>query len=103
MVRDVGDDAVFEVVAGLEAEDADGFDADGVIGGKVDDCGIGVVGDGTGKNVGTAAAFVCDTDERNFDGLKAAVEVEIEFGELAGAEFVVDADAGVDFLTGVAV
>ena len=32
-----------------------------------------------------------------------AVEVEIQVGELAGAEFVVDFDAGVDFLAAVAI
>ena len=42
-------------------------------------------------------------DERNFDGLEAAVEVEIETCELVDAEFVVDADVSVDLFAGVAV
>jgi hypothetical protein len=46
---------------------------------------------------------VGDADERDFYGLEAAVEIEIEASELAGAEFIVDADAGVDFFAGVAV
>ena len=44
-----------------------------------------------------------DANEGNFDGLEASVEIEVKAGELAGAEFVVDADAGVDFFAGVAV
>jgi hypothetical protein len=56
------DYAVLECVAGFEAENADGFYADVLIGGCVDDCGIGSVGDGAGENVGGAAAGVRDTD-----------------------------------------
>ena len=74
-----------------------------MIGGIVHHGGVGIVGDSTGKNVGYAAAGVSHADQRNFDGLEAAVEIEIEAGELAGAEFIVDADAGVDFFAGVAV
>ena len=85
MVSCCGDDAVFEEVAGFEAEDADGFDADVVVGGEVDDGGIGIVGDGAGENVGDAAAGVGDSNQRNFDGLEAAIEIEIEAGELADA------------------
>ena len=66
VMRDSGDDAVFEIVAGREAEDADGFDADVLVGRGVDDGGIGLVGDGAGKDVGGAAAGVGDADERNF-------------------------------------
>ena len=43
-----GDDAVFEDVAGLEAEDANGYDADVLVGGRIDDGRIGIVGDGAG-------------------------------------------------------
>src|SRR5229473_697675 len=57
-----GDDAVFEEVAGFESEDADGLDADVLVGGGVDDGGIGVVGDRAGKNVGGAAARMGDVD-----------------------------------------
>ena len=103
MVGNGGDDAVFKGVARFEAEDADGFDADILVGGGVYDGGIGIVGDGAGQDVGGAAAGVGDVDERDFDGLKGAVEVEIEAGELADAEFAVDVDAGVDFLAAGAV
>jgi len=103
MVGGGGGDAVFEEVAGLQAEDADGFDADVVVGGEVDYGGIGIVGDGAGKNVRNAAAGVSDADERDFDGLEGAVEIEIEAGELADAQFIVDFDAGVDLFAGVAV
>ncbi len=58
MMRDRGDDAVFEGVGGFEAEDADGFDADVLIGWGVDDGGIRVVGDGAGEDVGGAAPGV---------------------------------------------
>ena len=92
-----GDDAIFEEVAGLEAEDADGFYADVLIGGCVDHGGIGIVGDGAGKDVCDAAAWVGDAHHWNFYCLEAAIEIEIQAGELADAEFVVDSDAGVDF------
>ena len=55
MVSGGGDDAVFEVGAGFQAEDADGFDADVLVGGGVNDGGIGIVGDGAGEDVGGAA------------------------------------------------
>ncbi len=48
VMRGRGDDAVFEDVAGLEAEDANGFDADVLVGGRIDDGRIGIVGDGAG-------------------------------------------------------
>src|SRR5260370_30934210 len=102
-MRCCGDYAIFEEVAGGEAEDADGFDADVVVGGGVDYGGIGLVGDGTGKNVDGAAAGVGDAHEREFDLLERAVVVEGQAGELAGAEFVVDVHAGVDFLAAVAI
>ena len=57
-----GDNAVFESVAGLEAEDADGFDADVLVGGSVHDGGIGSVGDRTREDVGGASAGVRDAD-----------------------------------------
>ncbi len=98
-----GDDAVFEVVAGLEAEDADGLDADVLIRRGVDDSGIGLIGDGPGQDVGGAAAGMRDVDERDLDGFEGAVVIEIETGKLADAEFVVDVYAGVDFLTAIAV
>ncbi len=103
MVRNGGDDAVFEEVAGLEAEDADGFDADVVVGGVVDDGGVGIVGDGAGQDVGGAAARMGDVDERDFDRFKCAVVVEIEAGELANTEFVVDVYTRVDFFAAVPV
>ncbi len=103
VMGDGGDNAVFEEVAGGQAEDADGFDADVVIGGSVYDGGIGIVGDGAGKNIDGAAAGVGDADEREIDGFEGAVVVEIEAGELADAELTVDFDAGVDFLAGVAI
>jgi len=103
MMRGRRDDAVFEEVAGLQAEDADGFDADVVVGREVDYGGVGIVGDGAGEDVGNAAAGVSDANQKDFDGLEAAVEIEIEAGELAYAQFIVDFDAGVDFFTGVAV
>src|SRR5437016_10460837 len=37
VMRYGGHDAVFEIVPGLEAEDADGFDADILVGGGVND------------------------------------------------------------------
>jgi hypothetical protein len=98
-----GDDAIFEEVAGLEAEDADGFDADVLVGGGVDYGGIGIIGDGAGEDVGDAAARVGDSNEGNFDGLEGAVVIEIEAGKLADAEFAVDVYAGVDFFSRVAV
>ena len=42
-------------------------------------------------------------DKRDFDGFEGAVVVEIEAGELANAEFVVDVDAGVNFFARIAV
>ena len=103
MMRCCGDDAIFEEVAGLEAEDADGFDADILVGGGVDDGRVGIVGDGAGENVSSATAGMSDMDERDFDGLEGTVVVEIDAGELADAEFVVDMDASVDFFPAVAV
>jgi hypothetical protein len=97
------DDAVFESVAGREAEDADGFDAHILIGGSVDDGGIGCVGDSAGEDVGRAAAGMRNSDEWDFDLFERAIEIEIQAGELARAEFVVDLDASVDFLAAGAV
>ena len=98
-----GDDAVFERITGLKPEDADRFDADVLVGGGVDDGGIRRVGDGTGEDVNGAAALVCDANKRDFDLLEGAVEIEIQAGELANAEFVVDFDHRVDFFAAVAV
>ena len=102
-MRSGGDNAVFEDVAGSEAEDADGFDSDVLVGGGVEDCGIGIVSDSAGENVCGAAAGVGDVNERNFDGLEGAVIVEIDACELADAEFVVDVHASMDFLAAVAI
>src|SRR5229473_1154921 len=74
MVRNGGDDAVFESV-----------------------------GDGAGQDVGGAAARMGDVDERDFDRFEGAVVVEIETGELAHAEFVVDVYPRMDFLAAIAV
>ena len=100
---DGSDDAILERIAGPEAEDADGFDADVLVGGSVDDGGIGIVGDGAGEDVDGAAAGVRNADERNLDLFEGAIKVEIEMGELADAKFVVDFDEGVDFLAAGAV
>jgi len=96
-------DAIFKNVAGLEAENADGFDADIMIGGSVDDGGIRIIGDGAGKNVGDATTCVSDANHGDFDCLEAAVEIEIQAAELADAELVVDPDAGVDIFSRVSV
>src|SRR5579859_3692106 len=97
MGRD-GGDAIFEGVVGGKAENTDGFDADVLISGGIDDGGIGLVNDGAGEDVDHAAAWVGDAHKRKLDFLKSAVEVEIEAGELAYAEFVVDFYARVNFL-----
>src|SRR2546426_9910390 len=88
VVRSGGDDAIFEVVAGLQAEDADGLDADILVGGGVDDGGIRIVGDGAGEDVGGAAARMGDVGGGGFDGLGGAGEVAIEGRELGGGEVV---------------
>jgi hypothetical protein len=84
-VRRGGDDAVFEEVGGLQAEDADGFYADVLVGRGVGYGGVGLVGDGAGEDVGGATALVGDVDLGDFDLLIGAVEVEIEVGELTDA------------------
>jgi hypothetical protein len=43
-----------------------------------------------------------DVNERDFDGLERPVVIEIDAGELADAEFVVDMHASVDFFAPVA-
>ena len=98
-----GDDAIFEGVTGLEAEDADRFDANVVVGGEFFDGGVGRVSNGAGKNVGGSAIGVRDVRQGNFDGLKAAVVVEIQARKLANTEFAVDFDEGVNFLAGIAI
>ncbi len=103
VVRGSGDDSIFEIVAGGEAEDADGFDANVLVGGGVDYSGVGIVGDGAGQDVGGAATGMRDVNEGDFDGFEGAVVVEIEAGELLDAEFVVDVHAGVDFFAAIAV
>ena len=102
-MRRSSDDAIFEQVAGLQAEDADGFYADVLIGGRIDYGGIGIVGDGAGKNVCAAAARVSDVHQRNFYRLEATVEIEIQAGELPDTKFVVNSDARVDFFARVAI
>ncbi len=67
VVRRGGGDAVFEGVAGFEAEDADRFDADFLVGGSVDGSGIRIVGDGAGEDIGGTAAGMGDVDEGDFD------------------------------------
>src|SRR5260221_12728560 len=89
MMRHNRDDWVFERIAGFEAEDADGFDADVLVEGGVDDDGVGIVGDGPGENFGGTATGVGDLYERNFDLLKRSVVVEIEAGGRGGGPFVV--------------
>ena len=103
MVRCGGDDAIFDGVAFLQTENANGFDADVLVGGGVDDGGVGIVGDGAGEDVGGAARGMGDVDERDVDGLEGAVVVEIEASELADAEFGVDVHESVDFFAAVAV
>src|SRR5260370_33120605 len=98
MVGCCGDYAILEDVAGGEAEYADGFDADVLIGGGVYYGGIGLVGDGAGKDVGGAAAGMRYAHLREFDVLEGAVGVEGQTGELAGAEVHLDVDGGVGVL-----
>jgi len=85
MVGSGGDDSIFEEVAGLQTEDADGFYADVLVSGGVYYGGIGIVGNGAGENVCDAAARVSDMDQRNFYSLEAAVEIEIQSRELSNA------------------
>ena len=98
-----GDDAVFESVAGGQAEDADGFYANILVSGGVDYGGIGIVRDGAGEDVGYAAVGVGDADLGDFDFFERAVVIEIEAGELPDAEFGIDFDDAVNFFAGVAV
>lgn len=97
------DHAVFENVGGFKAEDADRFDADVLIRGEVNDGRVGIVGDGARQHVGSASVNVGDVREGNFDGLESAVVIEIEAGELARAEFIVDVHARVDFFAAVTI
>ena len=85
MARGGSNDAIFEEVAGLQAENADRLDANVVVGGGVHYGGIGVVGDGAGEHIRAAAARVSDVHQRNFYRLEAAVEIEIQAAELANA------------------
>src|SRR5882724_1368536 len=101
MVSRRGDYAIFENIAWLQAEDADGLDANVLISGSVDDGGIGIVGDGAWENLRNTAACVRDANQGNFDGLEAAVETEIQTAKLTHTEFVIDPDAGVDFFSRV--
>lgn len=103
MMRCGGDDAIVELVAGSETENAHRFYADVLVDGQADYGGIGLIGDGAGENVGGAAAGVRNVHGRDLDLLECAVVVEIEACELVYSEFVIDMDAGVNFLAGVTV
>ena len=103
MVRRCSHHAIFEDVVWGETEDAHGLHADVLVGRRVHYSGIGLVGDGAGQDVDRAAAGVSDAYQWEFNLLEGAVVIEGEPGELAGAEFIVDVDAGVDFLAAVAV
>src|SRR6266571_1003054 len=83
MVRDGSDDAVFERVAGLEAQDAYGFDAHVLIRGSVHDRGIGVIGNGAWQDVRRAAAGMGNVNHRDLDRFERAVEIKVELRELA--------------------
>ena len=71
-----GDDAIFQNVGGFQAKNSNRLDADVLVGGGAGDASVGSIGDGAGEDVGGAAAFVGDVDERDFDLLEGAVEVE---------------------------
>jgi len=101
MVSCRGDYAIFEEIAWLQAEDADGFDAHVLISRSIEYGGIRIVGDGAWENVRNTAACVRDANQGNFDRLEAAVEIKIQAAKLTHTEFVVDPDAGVDFFSRV--
>ena len=103
MVTRQCDYAVFERVAGLEAEDADGFYAYIVVGGKLFDGGIRRIGNCTRKNVCCATACVRDVHQRNFHGLEAAVVIEVQPRELTNTKFAIDFDECVHFFSRIAV
>jgi len=65
--------------------------------------GLGIVGDGAGKNIDCAAAWMSDPDEREVDGFRRSGCSRIEACELTDAELGVDFDTSVDFLAAVAV
>src|SRR5258708_33833233 len=75
-----GDDAIFEEVAGFEAEDAEGFDGDALIRGSVDDGGVGVVSDRGGKNLGGGAGGLGAWGGGGFGGFERTVEGELGAG-----------------------
>ncbi len=83
VVRRGGDDAVFEVVAGGETEDADGFDADVLIGGGVDNGGVGLIGGGAGEDVGFEA--VAGFEELDLGGVLGLFGKNGFFGGLLGS------------------
>src|SRR5690242_12531799 len=87
VVRNSSHDAVLERVAGLQAEDAHGFDAHVLIRREVYDGGIRVIGDRTRQNVRCAAARMNDMHHGDFHRFKRAVEIKVELRELANAEF----------------
>src|SRR5438132_10017404 len=102
MVSCRGDYAIFEEIAWLQAEDADGFDAHVLISRSIEYGGIRIVGEGAWENVRDAAACMGDANLRNVDRLEAAIEIKIQPSELAHPKLVVDADAGADFFPRVA-
>ena len=103
MMSGGGDNTVFESVAGREAEDADGFDADVVVGGVVHNSRVGIVGDRARQNVGDATAGMRDAHERDFNLLERAIVAEVETSELACANFGINFDDAVNFFAGIAV
>lgn len=103
MVGDGSYDAIFQSVAWLEAEDAHGFDADVLIGGRVHYGGIRMIGDGAWQDVHGAAARMDNMHDRDFHRFERAVEVEVELRELADAEFAIDFHQCVNFFAAVAV
>ena len=103
MVRRVSDDTIFKRITGLEPEDAHGFYADVLIGGKFLDSRIRGIRNCAGKNVCRAAARVSDVHEWNLHGLEAAVVIEVQPCELAHAKFAVDLYQRVHFFSRIAV
>ena len=62
-----------------------------------------MIGDRARQDVRSAAAGVSHMHHRNFHGLKRAVKIKVELGELTGAEFAIDFHPRVNFLAAVAV
>lgn len=98
-----GDCAIFELVAGLKSENADGFDPDVLVRRSIDNCRIRLIGDGARQNVSRAAVGVGDMHERQLDLLKRAVVIETKTRELPRAQLIVDMHDGVHFFATVPV